>query len=134
MAGPSGGVDVAGAVPEARIAVTNALALHRRSVGLWWQAREVFRSVGDLETADQALDQIGYLVNTWPERYQDTPNRVLIGRAALAQGADPKLVFDGSINPPGRRIPRIGRCISPVENWRWIKMILPWRPSGFVTA
>jgi tetratricopeptide (TPR) repeat protein len=96
-----------GRYPEARMAVTNALVRHRRSIRLLWQAREVFTQNGDARGARQTLDQIGFYVNLRPDLYQDTPDRIIVGRTALAQGADPKLVFDRVYKPAREADPEL---------------------------
>lgn len=93
------GLTASGRYPEAWTAATNGLARHPRSIRLWWRAREVAFLNGDTEAAAEALDQIGFYVNLRADLYRDTLDRVVIGRAALAQGADPKLVLDRIYKP-----------------------------------
>lgn len=99
------GLMAMGRYPEARTAVTNALTVHRRSIRLLWRAREVFMHNGDAHAAAQTLDQIGFYVNLRSDLYRDTPDRIIVGRTALAQGADPKLVFDRIYKPAREQDP-----------------------------
>ena len=83
-----------GKYPEARTAMTNALARDSGSVRLRWLAREVFQANGDTNAAANILDELGQLVATRTWAYRDAPDLVVVGRAALLRGADPKRVFE----------------------------------------
>jgi tetratricopeptide (TPR) repeat protein len=80
---------------EARNAITNALARDPRSLALRWQAREVFQSNGDTETANQMVEEIIQrgTGRAWMYR-DDAASLVAIGQALLLRGIDPKSVLD----------------------------------------
>lgn len=83
-----------GKYPEARAAITNALAHDSDSVRLRWLAHEVFQSNGDTNAASTMLEEMARLVATRTWAFRDAPNLVVLGRAALLQGADPKRVLE----------------------------------------
>jgi tetratricopeptide (TPR) repeat protein len=88
------GLLTTGQYPQARAAVTNALAKAPRSIRLRWLAREVFLSNGQTNAAAQMVEELKELVATRPWAYREAPNLVIFGRAALLEGADPKRVLD----------------------------------------
>jgi len=88
------GLLTTGQYPQARAAVTNALARVPRSIRLRWLGREVFRSNGQTNAAAQLLDELKELVAARPWSYREAPNLVVFGRVALLEGADPKRVLD----------------------------------------
>ena len=83
-----------GQYPEARSAITNALATHRQSIRLFWQAREAFLANGQVELAKQMLENIGRAVWRRPSDFSDANELVISGRTALLMGVDPKRVLD----------------------------------------
>jgi tetratricopeptide (TPR) repeat protein len=83
-----------GQYPEARTVVTNALAAHRQSVRLCWQAREAFLANGQVDAARQMLESIGRIVWRHPSDFSDAGELVISGKTAVLLGADPKKVLD----------------------------------------
>ncbi|HRI12009.1 MAG TPA: tetratricopeptide repeat protein [Verrucomicrobiota bacterium] len=83
-----------GRYPEAKAALTNALAREPRSVRLRWLGREVWRANGEPEMAEAQLREISQLISSRPSNYRDAASLVVFGEAALASGADPKVVLD----------------------------------------
>src|SRR5439155_18268163 len=80
---------------EARSAITNALAQDSRSLRLRWLAREVFLSNGETERAGQLVDEIIQAGSSRPWTYRnDASSLVILGRALLLRGLDPKRVLD----------------------------------------
>src|SRR5262245_47391111 len=83
-----------GQYPEALKTMSAALAQNPWSIRLRWQAREVYRSNGQTNKADQMAQEIVQFVGGNPRNYRDVPSLVTFGQAALLVGADPKLVLD----------------------------------------
>jgi tetratricopeptide (TPR) repeat protein len=83
-----------GQYPEARSVITNALAVHRQSIRLFWQAREAFLANGQVELARQMLENIGRAVWRHPSDFSDANELVISGKTALLMGVDPKRVLD----------------------------------------
>lgn len=73
---------------------TNALAQEQRSIRLRWLGREVLQMQDLPERAASLAPEITELVSTRPWAYRDGPDLVAFGRAALAEGLDPKRVLD----------------------------------------
>jgi tetratricopeptide (TPR) repeat protein len=83
-----------GRYPDAKRTLTDAIERNSGSIRLRLLARDVFRANGDAEAADEQLAQINELGGSRIWNYRDPPNMVVLGRAALLLGADPKLVLD----------------------------------------
>jgi tetratricopeptide (TPR) repeat protein len=80
---------------EARSAMTNALVQDSRSLRLRWQAREVFQRNGEREAAEKLVDEIIQRGASRPWAYrEDAASLVILGRALLLRGLDPKRVLD----------------------------------------
>jgi tetratricopeptide (TPR) repeat protein len=75
------------------------------SLELRWLGREVCRYNDDAQRAGQLDAQIAELVERFPHRYSDPLNRVVVARFLLSQGADPKRVLTGLINPVKKQSP-----------------------------
>ena len=88
-----------GQYTEARDAITNAVALNRRSLRLRWVGREACLAAGDTNQASEYLDQIRMLVSSQSAPLSDPRSMVALGRAALHLGADPKVVLDRVLAP-----------------------------------
>lgn len=91
-----------GKYAEAYKAITNALEENSWSIRLQWQAREVFLCNGLTEAAAEMTDRIVERINGQPSSFRDAESLVVVGRAALVKGVDPKRVLD-SIFEPARR-------------------------------
>lgn len=96
-----------GRYPEALTAITNALAQNYRSLPLRWAAREVFLSNGQTAAAAQMAEEIVQLVALRPRAYQEAPDLVAFGRAALLKGADPKRVLNTLFDAAKRAAPKL---------------------------
>ena len=83
-----------GRYPEARTALTNALARNRWSVRLCWQARDVFLANGQTDAAKEMPDRILKMIDRYPRDYADPASAVIYGQAKLLFGADPKSVLE----------------------------------------
>ncbi len=83
-----------GKYPEARTMITNALASHRQSIRLDWEARRALLANGQVEAARQMLETIGRSVWRHPSDFSDASELVISGQTALLLGADPKRVLD----------------------------------------
>lgn len=88
------GLLTSGHYPDALAAWTNAVAQEGRSVRLRWLGRQVLLANGDTEGAAAQLNTIAQLVGNRAGNYRDIPSLVVYGQAALASGADPKIVLD----------------------------------------
>ena len=78
----------------ARIVATNALEQLSSSVRVRLAAEEVFRFNNDPKGATNALKEINELAGAREWAYRNAPDLVVLGRAALKLGGDPKLVLD----------------------------------------
>src|SRR5579883_1958272 len=94
-----------GKYPEAYHAITNALEENSWSIRLQWQARQVFLCNGLTEAADQMTDRIVDRVNSQPASFRDADSLVVVGRAALLRGLDPKRVLDSIFDPARKSDP-----------------------------
>ena len=98
-----------GRYPDAYAAVTNALARESGSgsIRLRWCARDVFLANGQTNRADEMVKEVFRLVSTRAWNYRDPPNLVILGKAALLQGADPKQVLDKLFEPARKADPTL---------------------------
>jgi len=96
-----------GQYPEALTAITNALAQNRWSLRLFWQAREVLQSNGQTEAAQEMMGRLLRSFSARSEDFQDAPNLVVVGQAALVAGADPKRVLDTLFDTAKRADPKL---------------------------
>src|SRR5260370_10223921 len=94
-----------GKYPEAYQAITKAREENSWSIGLQWQARELFLRNGQPEAAAGMTDRIVQRVNAQPPSYRDAQSLVVFGQAALLKGADPKLVLDTLFDPARKADP-----------------------------
>ncbi|MCC6235335.1 MAG: tetratricopeptide repeat protein [Verrucomicrobiales bacterium] len=83
-----------GKYPEADAACSNALVRVPRSVTLRWLARDAFSMNGRPRQAREAVAEIPQLVSRSPWAYREAADLVVVGRALLAAGADPKEVLE----------------------------------------
>jgi tetratricopeptide (TPR) repeat protein len=97
-----------GQYPEARAAITNALASDRYDLRLHWQAREVFQFNGQADAAAAIPEEIVRIVSRHTRDYNnDPPSLVVFGQAALAEGADPKRVLDTIFDGARKKEPKL---------------------------
>lgn len=96
-----------GQYPEAALTVSNALQRAATSLPLHWQAYEVSLANGSPARARQALEAINELAAARFNAYRDPQNFVILGRAALAMGADPKLVLERFYDEARRADPNL---------------------------
>src|SRR5262245_52951451 len=75
-----------GQYPAAQTAMSVALTQNPWSIRLRWQAREVFRSNGQTNRADQCTQEIVQFVGGNPRNYRDAASLVTFGQAALLVG------------------------------------------------
>ncbi len=94
-----------GRYPEARAAMTNALAKDSDSIRLRWLAREAFLAAGDARGAAAVLDDIKESITSRGGGLRDPASMVAFGRAALLLGADPKVVLDKIYAPAQKADP-----------------------------
>jgi tetratricopeptide (TPR) repeat protein len=88
------GLAAVGNHPEARQALTNALAENPESLRLLWEARTIFQSAGDGPRAKESTEQVRQLMADRPWGFREPANIVVFGRALLQFGADPKEVLE----------------------------------------
>ncbi len=79
------------------------------SLELRWLGRDVSRYNNQPERVLELESQIVGLVEKSPWQYGDAPNRTVIARFLLSQGADPKKVLNGIIN----EIKRLNSSFTP---------------------
>jgi tetratricopeptide (TPR) repeat protein len=79
---------------EALRAATNSIERLPRTVRLRWLAREVMLQNGRTNDAPLLVLEILNLVERRPWSYRSAQDRVVVGKAALLKGADPKLVLE----------------------------------------
>jgi tetratricopeptide (TPR) repeat protein len=72
----------------------DALERDAQSIRLRWLARDVARANGRPEEAAQRTQEIGAMLRMRLWQYRSPPDVVVIGRAALEMGADPKSILD----------------------------------------
>ena len=101
------GLLAVGRYPDATAAVTNALAKDSRSIRLRWLAREVFLGSGDTNRAAEVLEEIKFYVSNRTGAYRDAASMVVFAQAALALGADPKVVLDKILGPAQKLDPNL---------------------------
>lgn len=88
------GLMTTGKVPEAYLALTNALATLPRNLPIRWLGRDVLAANGRVEESKAQLQEVAQLVTGRPSGYRDVAELVIFGQAALESGADPKTVFE----------------------------------------
>lgn len=96
-----------GRYPEALTNVLTALAEHRASLRLRLLAHEVLTANGDLDRARGVLLDANELGGARWRNYQDAPNRVALGQAALLLGAEPKRVLELCFEPAKQADPEL---------------------------
>ena len=96
-----------GRYPEALTNVLTALAEHRASLRLRLLAHEVLTANGDLDRARGLLLDANELGGARWRNYQDAPNRVALGQAALLLGAEPKRVLELCFEPAKQADPEL---------------------------
>ncbi len=101
------GLLTVGRYPDATAAVTNALAKDSRSIRLRWLAREVFLGGGETNRAAEVLEEIKLYVSNRTGAYRDAASMVVFAQAALALGADPKVVLDKILGPAQKLDPNL---------------------------
>jgi len=87
-----------GQYPQARTVATNAMRQLSSSIRVLYTAEEVFRFNNDPASATNALQTINRLAGVRAWAYRNGPDLVVLGRAALRLGADPKIVLDKLYN------------------------------------
>ena len=86
----------AGRYDEAREAVKPALEANEYSLTLLWSAREALRLGGQPQQAADFPERVEKLMVSRNWDYRDDPAAiVIVGRALLLKGTDPKKVLDG---------------------------------------
>ena len=78
----------------AKVALQAARKGDPTNVALCLLGHEVHRRNGEPEQASRRLQDINRLVGRAPRRYTDVENLVVLGRAALLMGADPRQVLE----------------------------------------
>ncbi|MBI3852419.1 MAG: tetratricopeptide repeat protein [Verrucomicrobia bacterium] len=96
-----------GQYPRALAAITNALAQQRQSIRLRWQARDVFLHNGQPDAAAQLLEEIVQRFSSYQGSYRDAASLVVLGKAALLGGADPKRVLDKILETARKADPKL---------------------------
>ncbi len=95
-----------GEVDKATTHIDVAMERFSRSVALRWIQYELDTANGDHEAAAEELKAIDDYAGPRLRYLQDPENLVLLGRAALAMGAEPKLVLDNFFRRAQRADPK----------------------------
>jgi len=90
---------------EAVSTVTNAMSRYSRSLRLRMLALDVFQRAGLDPRREEILKEIDELGRTRMWAYRNPADMVALGRAALAMGADPKLVLENLFEQAKRSDP-----------------------------
>ncbi|MBI5772275.1 MAG: tetratricopeptide repeat protein [Verrucomicrobia bacterium] len=96
-----------GQYTNAFAALTNALERYpmNSSIQLRLLGRDVFLANGEEDRAKDMLAEINQLASSRTWAFRDATNRIIIGRAALLLGADPKLVLEKVYDPAKKTDP-----------------------------
>jgi tetratricopeptide (TPR) repeat protein len=87
-----------GRYADAQTAISRGMTRHSSSIRVRMAAYEVFQQNGDAEKAKSVLEEINTLGSSRRWAYQDTPNIVALGQAAMLLGADARLVLENFFN------------------------------------
>lgn len=98
---------VVGRYAEARETLEAALKRDRRSIRLRLLGHEVLRQNGAPDKAAELLQEINESGGSRMWAYQDPPNLVALGRAALLLGADPRRVLENFFDQVRRTAPKL---------------------------
>ncbi|MES2708949.1 MAG: tetratricopeptide repeat protein [Verrucomicrobiota bacterium] len=82
-----------GKYPEALKTAEEALERDHRSLQLQWAAREAFLANGDTKRAEEAVNQMEYLMSSRRSGYRDVQSIVIHGKVMVLRGTDPKDVL-----------------------------------------
>jgi len=99
------GMLMTGQYPQALTAATNALATYPRSAVLQWLNREALLQNGETEAATARAREIAIRAMTNPRSYRDPRSLVVVGRALLLQGVDPKQILERLFDVAGKADP-----------------------------
>ncbi len=106
---------ITGQYPEAKEAIVRAERVSYYSIRTRLLGYQVCRSAGDLEKAQQLLDEINALGGSRRFGYE-TVDLVALGEAAVILGADPKLVLDNFYTPVKRSDPNLREVYLAIGN------------------
>lgn len=87
-------LNAVGRYAQARAAVSNALLRYPISIRLRLAAHDTYLRNGQQERAFSYLDEINELGGSRAWAYQDPPNLIALGQAALLLGAEPRRVLE----------------------------------------
>jgi cytochrome c-type biogenesis protein CcmH/NrfG len=96
-----------GRYPDALTAITNALADQSWRLRLRWQAYKVLQLNGKSDEAAEMLQEVFQRASNQLRTYQDAPNLVILARAALLAGGDPKSILDKVLVMAKRSEPKL---------------------------
>lgn len=96
-----------GRYAEADRAMKEALAREPRSIRLRWLARDVALANGRPEEAAERVQEVWRAVRDSNWMYRSPADMVVLGRAALALGLDPKEVLDKLFAPAQKSEPKL---------------------------
>lgn len=85
---------VLGNYASAKDTLEKGMQRYTSSIQLRWIGQEVFRYCGAPERAESMLQSISEMAENSPWRYSDRPNRIVVGKFLLQQGADPRRVLE----------------------------------------
>lgn len=91
-----------GRYEEALREADSLVRIHGSNLSALLDAHELFGDTGMEEKAVAALEQINNAARVFPKSERSSMDRVLLGRAALALGADPATVLESYFNPAKR--------------------------------
>jgi tetratricopeptide (TPR) repeat protein len=96
-----------GRYPEALTSITNALADQSWKLRLRWQAYKVLQLNGKSDEGAEMLQEVFQRASNQLRTYQDAANLVILGRAALLAGGDPKSILDKVLVMAKRSEPKL---------------------------
>jgi tetratricopeptide (TPR) repeat protein len=83
-----------GKYPEAQAVMASAVDRYATSLRTRWLSYQVLQQCNQPTQAEKLLDELILLANMRPNAYRDATSLVVIGKAALLRGGEPRLVLE----------------------------------------
>jgi len=96
-----------GQYPEAREAIQQACRAYYYSVRMRLAAYHIYRSAGEVDAANEMLDEINQLAGGRRIGLGNAADVVALGEAAVLLGVDPRLVLDNFLSPARKSDPEL---------------------------